>query len=499
MFLKYKILSALFFIFYIAAVVALMLTPKDYNIEKVDIKTERVYEENLKNYSNFINYNTEYKEKESVLSRPSLYFGILYYRLYTQTQEKAFLDMAKKLIKKEFDGPVASEAFLEMGYLMEEEEGDVKKAEEFLKKSASLGNSGASFLLSEYGNQNLVAKSSHMATTYYDTNEKIKKENEKLLRWLEVSGYIQNNSFAAYNYGWYLLRNGEENKGVEQLEYASESGNSYASMVLGDAYYNGKYIGQNFDKALNYYLLSTRQRNPISAYKAGKMLSVGFGGVEKNIEIANDLFLYSSSKGYPKAQYELALNIYKNKNEDNYTKMFTLLESASERGNVDAAKLLADFYTYGVNTEKNHEKAVTLYGIAANAYDWDAIYKFSVLIEHENLFLGDENKEEIYKGLKNTAFKYQVIGSGLGIPYSQFELATKYYENKDWLSTQYLAEKSSMQGVLDAKRLLAYLPEVEFLYKNYVKMKDKGFSDEEMVHSLNIIMSKVMLPQRVKK
>lgn len=457
---------------------------------------EKIYEKNLENYDSFLSYDTSYKYKD--ISNLNLYFGVLYYRLYTKTNEDIFKFLSKKLLEKAKEGRGASEAFLELGYLAEEEENNIKKAEMLLKKSASLGNDGASFLLSEYGFHYLIGKSSHMATTVYNINGFVEKENEKLLRWLEVSGELQGNAFASYNYGWYLVNNGEIDRGIKNLEFASEKGNAFASMILGDIYYNGEKVNQDFERALNYYLLSSRQRNPIASYKAAMMLKVGFGGVEQNKKVYNDLIVLSADKKYPPALYEKAMILYNDKNIDKSQEqeIISLLELSSSRGYTDAAKQLADFYTWGIFVEKNHKRSVALYSIAANAYDWDAVYKFSVLLEHGTLFAEEDLPKDYREKLENMAYKYQVVGSNLGIPYSQFELATKFYENDEWEKASYMAEKSAMQGVGDAKRLLAFLPETKFLYNVYLDMKERGFSDEEMAEAINSIMLELMVPKK---
>jgi TPR repeat protein len=73
------------------------------------------------------------------------------------------------------------------------------------------------------------------------------------------------------------------------LKKSAAAGNKFAQYSLGSLYFYGNGAVQNYEKAFEYYKLSTDQDNAYACYETAKMLREGIG-IEKDAEQAEDYF-----------------------------------------------------------------------------------------------------------------------------------------------------------------------------------------------------------------
>ena len=82
-----------------------------------------------------------------------------------------------------------------------------------------------------------------------------------------------------------------------------------AQHFLGEMFYKGKGVNQDYKSAVKWYTLSAEQGNEISQYNLGIMYSFGLGVVPDYLK-ALKWYMLSSEQGYALAQYNLGRLYY---------------------------------------------------------------------------------------------------------------------------------------------------------------------------------------------
>ncbi|MBN1970764.1 MAG: SEL1-like repeat protein [Candidatus Delongbacteria bacterium] len=96
-------------------------------------------------------------------------------------------------------------------------------------------------------------------------------------------------------------------KGLQILEKASKEGCSWASVDLGNIYHHGILFRQDYTKAVYYYNLSlTQDKNAYTMYRLGRMYFMGLG-CHQDYQKAFELFLESSRLGNAGGSHMLGL------------------------------------------------------------------------------------------------------------------------------------------------------------------------------------------------
>ena len=225
---------------------------------------------------------------------------------------------------------------------------DIKKAFEFFKSAAELGNPMAQY--------NLAA--------YYENGEGVIKDMEKAFHWYTKAA-DQGDVEALHNVAL-CYENGE---GVDQdiqqaivfYTKAAEQGDVAAQVSLADIYLNGTSVDRDIKKAIEWFTKAaekgdaTAQSNLAIIYENGD-------GVKKDTKKAFELYSSAAEQGYPVALYNLA-SLYENGEgvEKDLAKAFELYNEAAEQGDEDALYNLACCYENGQGCDKNVEKAIELY------------------------------------------------------------------------------------------------------------------------------------------
>ncbi|MBQ1931964.1 MAG: sel1 repeat family protein, partial [Muribaculaceae bacterium] len=84
----------------------------------------------------------------------------------------------------------------------------------------------------------------------------------------------------------------------------AEQGNAWAQNNLGDCYYNGRGVDQNYDEAVKWYRKAAKQGNAPAQYNLGYCYYNGHG-VDKNYDEAVNWYRKAAEQGYNLAKSAL--------------------------------------------------------------------------------------------------------------------------------------------------------------------------------------------------
>ena len=138
---------------------------------------------------------------------------------------------------------------------------------------------------------------------------------------------------------------------ISKLKRKAENGKPWAQLALGECYYFGECVEQDYKKAVYWYEKGLKQEKHLVA-KYGE-------------ENEKELFV--------PAQYNLAQCYYEGDGvEQNYEKAVYWYTKAAKLGDADAQNNLGNCYQNGEGVEQDYEKAVYWYTKAAKLGDADA-------------------------------------------------------------------------------------------------------------------------------
>jgi formylglycine-generating enzyme required for sulfatase activity len=125
------------------------------------------------------------------------------------------------------------------------------------------------------------------------TNISVPEQKEQIDRLLREA---QNNYDIAMNY----IREGDYGKAIPHLKEAANLGNDEAQNTLGDLYFEGLGVDQNYHSAVSYYLQAANAGNSVAQFNMGRMYEYGYG-VKPNVETSLGWYHQSSLQGYKPA------------------------------------------------------------------------------------------------------------------------------------------------------------------------------------------------------
>lgn len=136
-----------------------------------------------------------------------------------------------------------------------------------------------------------------------------KEQIDQLLR------EAQNNYDIAMNY----IREGYYSKAIAHLKDAANLGHDEAQNALGDLYFKGLGVDQNYRSAVSYYLQAANAGNSVAQFNMGRMYEYGYG-VKPNVETALGWYHQSSLQGYKPAS-------------DSWMRLYNSINTSSEQHN----------------------------------------------------------------------------------------------------------------------------------------------------------------------
>lgn len=160
----------------------------------------------------------------------------------------------------------------------------------------------------------------------------------------------EDNFESEYRLAEQYLLNREYENAYNILQEISETNIGYAynaKFWLGEMYYYGWFVEQNYEKAYEYFKQS---QHPDSYYYIGLMYYYG-EYLEQNDEEAFRIF--SMLEQNPRARYMLGVMCYE---KGDFKEAFNLLTSV-ETTNLKAKYIIGKMYCYGYYVEKDYNKA----------------------------------------------------------------------------------------------------------------------------------------------
>ena len=325
------------------------------------------------------------------------------------------------------------------------------------------------------------AVSTISAGIYYQNGLGTEADGEKAMDYYRKAA-DRGNSYAMINVGYlYEFGNGsvkqDLDKAYEWYKNSADLGNPEAMTHLGDLYYNGKYGTKNdlpdFNMARYWYEEALKKGSISAYYYLGMMYEMGLG-VDLDYDKAYEYYILSSDYGYSVATCEIgylfdcgyikdnsgesgdvvALNWYKKAADaGNATAMNNIGAMYEERGEYETAEKwylyaavnnnirsmlnLAWIYYYGsVTGEADYESAFNWFKKAANLGDTESLAQMaSMYLYGRGVTQNYEKALECYNTLiesgNATALDYYFVGymyrKGLGV-LPDFDEAIKYFE-----------------------------------------------------------------------
>ena len=169
----------------------------------------------------------------------------------------------------------------------------------------------------------------------------------------EIDNWVKNIISSEYNTGRYK-------SAFEHFSEYAKMGNATAQYYLGEMYFYGRGVFQDYAKAVEWYRKSAEQGNSKAQYSLGCMYKecIGIQDYAKAVEC----FLKAAEQGNAAAQYFLG-NMYKEGGgiSQAYAKVAERYLKSAEQGNSEAQYSLGSMYENGRCVSKDYAKAVEWY------------------------------------------------------------------------------------------------------------------------------------------
>lgn len=163
----------------------------------------------------------------------------------------------------------------------------------------------------------------------------------------------------------------------------SQLGDPIAQYYLGEMFYYGEGVEQNFVEAMRWYLLSAEQDDPDAAYSIGFMYENG-EGVEKSLEVAIDWYKRAGELGSDAGTASLGLlYLYEEGPFGNFDEGLRILKTAADSGNLDAQFYLGSAYYDGDVLEKDFDLALNYLRKAEQQGDSEALEFITWILDED--------------------------------------------------------------------------------------------------------------------
>ena len=280
----------------------------------------------------------------------------------------------------------------------------------------------------------------------------------------------ETNSFDLKSYGW-----GTEKDVQKAIQWFENSDTDYARYALGNIYYCGDDVEQDYEKAFQIFQgisnSAFAEQKKAVMYEYGQGTEINLGAAENSYKNAFDGFLSMDRKleGDPLSQYQIGKMLYTGKGcEQNTEKAISYLEKSAEGKNVPAQLLLSQIYIKYDIREKLPVALGYLTELAEKGDNEIAQYALG------KLFISDEKLKDINKGVG-----YLKAAEEKGNTYAKILLG-KVYLDLD-------------SGIYDVEQGVRYLTELVeagneyacyYLGKEYVRKESPYYNETKGIQYL---------------
>jgi TPR repeat protein len=184
-------------------------------------------------------------------------------------------------------------AFYSLGFMYLRGQGtavDRDKAREYLCQAAAMGNESAFQLLDKM-----------------DTEPEVVVEDDPL-------------AVQAYREARQALSEKNVDKYIDLLLQSANLGYIHAMTDLGDTYFEGEIVPENFEKAYDFYLKASQKGSGYGSYSCGFILKVGNSEIPRDVEKGISFFELALNQGYTNATRDLAHYYYSLDTEEGISK-----------------------------------------------------------------------------------------------------------------------------------------------------------------------------------
>ena len=156
---------------------------------------------------------------------------------------------------------------------------------------------------------------------------------------------------------------------MHELQKNADSGDARSQYILGNKYYKDK----NYAEAVNWYRKAAEQGHVYATHNLGNAYYNG-RGVGQNYSEAFRLYRIAAYNGYAQAQYFLGNEYYYGKKlfTRDYTEAFRWYTKAAEQGHAKAQCSLGNMYQEGLGVKKDYVEAAKWYRKAVDSNDEEA-------------------------------------------------------------------------------------------------------------------------------
>lgn len=185
---------------------------------------------------------------------------------------------------------------------------------------------------------------------------------------------------------------------------SAENGYEKAQTVISTYLIEGKYVKQDYIKALHWLRLAMSQGNAEAFYYASIIYNEGLG-VQANQDQAVEFLKTSANLGFNKAQFELGRHLYRlGPEHPDHVSFLRYLKLSSSQKNTSAQLFLADVYLTKENLAFCPKKGVDLLVGLAKAGNKDALVKLSEMFDKGSFVEKNQIKaKEFLKKAKSIA------------------------------------------------------------------------------------------------
>ena len=246
------------------------------------------------------------------------------------------------------------------------------------------------------------------------------------------------------------INNINSNESFSFLIFLAEYQNSHAQYFLGEFYEEGKYLVKDINKAIYYFLRSSKQNNINAIEKLKKLFEkVDLNELDGNLKIK--YLEFAAKENHPEAQYQLGMIYYENPNlKDSINEsIHYLLLSAKQNNKRAREKLKEMFYKIElIKHELNTSLRIQYLQFNANENIPEAQYQLGVLYLEGNCVDQDINR----------SLNCFLMAASLNHVESIYMLGVLYLEGthieKDIETAEYYLSMAAKQNHQEAQKLL---------------------------------------------
>ncbi len=152
---------------------------------------------------------------------------------------------------------------------------------------------------------------------------------------------------------------------LEDLLHNTRLGSVDAQFYLGEKYFYGREVDQDYTMAMQQYTLAAEQGDADGQYMVGLMYHDGLG-VEQDGAEAKRWYLQAADQDYEQAKYEIGqLHYYGIDVEQSYSQAKLWYSRAAQSGNASAQYSIGHLFDYGKGVDTDFSQAMEWYLLAA--------------------------------------------------------------------------------------------------------------------------------------